>query len=285
MVYFWAGAAVLLFAAAIVAVEKRREKAELLSIHPMEYDIPSGSWWANQLSSAAIRVLNPAGNLLPSKDKASKLKLLNPGELSGDLKDPDDPWGYSTPRCRGLPTCSDSTSHVPAVGKRQQALKVVRSRRGRESLSDIDKDQARILRRIAEGNHVRAAPAHRSSSASQLSAAMRRSAGMSGGESALLELQRMRSEGLLTSHEFTRLKRHVLSKVQHELDELAVQGKPSSSSLKLLNPGELSGDLKDPDDPWGYSTPRCRGLPTCSDSTSHVPAVGKRQQALSKKYS
>ena len=39
-----------------------------------------------------------------------------------------DPWGYSHPRCRGLPTCSDSTSS-PAV-KRHQAgiLKDARAR-------------------------------------------------------------------------------------------------------------------------------------------------------------
>ena len=56
---------------------------------------------------------------------------------------------------------------------------------------------------------------------------------------------------------------------------------PKKQALRILNPGELSGDLKDPDDPWGYSHPRCRGLPTCSDSTSS-PAVKRHQAGVSK---
>jgi len=63
----------------------------------------------------------------------------------------------------------------------------------------------------------------------------------------------------------------------HKLLPIQVAG--SHQGLVMLNPGELSGELKDPDDPWGYSHPRCRGLPTCSSSTSS-PAVTRHQQEM-----
>lgn len=71
------------------------------------------SWYERHMSPAAQRMFAPV--------KKTGL-LLNPGELAGELKDPDDPWGYSHPRCRGLPTCSDSTSS-PAVKEHQQRLR------------------------------------------------------------------------------------------------------------------------------------------------------------------
>jgi hypothetical protein len=33
----------------------------------------------------------------------------------------------------------------------------------------------------------------------------------------------------------------------------------NSRTLLLLNPGEASGENKDPDDPWDLEHPRCRG--------------------------
>jgi hypothetical protein len=35
--------------------------------------------------------------------------------------------------------------------------------------------------------------------------------------------------------------------------------KRSSRDALLLNPGEASGENKDPDDPWDLEHPRCRG--------------------------
>lgn len=119
---------------------------------------PAGNWWAHVVSKTAAQVFWPHHKLLPlqgnqkvllspgelsgvtrhqremqrsldatkadgasARAKRQGLQLLNPGELSGELKDPDDPWGYSHPRCRGLPTCSDSTSS-PAVKRHQAGL-------------------------------------------------------------------------------------------------------------------------------------------------------------------
>jgi hypothetical protein len=72
--------------------------------------------------------------------------------------------------------------------------------------------------------------------------------------------------------------------MQRFLDATKASGasaRAKRQGLQLLNPGELSGELKDPDDPWGYSHPRCRGLPTCSDSVSS-PAVKRHQGGLLK---
>jgi hypothetical protein len=87
-----------------------------------------------------------------------------------------DPWGYSHPRCRGLPTCSDSTSS-PAV-KRHGA--------GRKQARGIKIKQPRSLDAILSQEHR-----------------------------ALSNLEGSKKQGLM-----------------------------------LLNPGELSGELKDPDGEW-----------------------------------
>eukprot|EP00286_Rhodomonas_abbreviata_P025699 CAMPEP_0181307592 /NCGR_PEP_ID=MMETSP1101-20121128/10972_1 /TAXON_ID=46948 /ORGANISM="Rhodomonas abbreviata, Strain Caron Lab Isolate" /LENGTH=306 /DNA_ID=CAMNT_0023413839 /DNA_START=10 /DNA_END=930 /DNA_ORIENTATION=+ len=174
-------AAVSLGLALVVTVTRVDTRTELMlqpvQMHPVKQaaasTAPHGSWFDRHMGAAAKRQFM-------HQDKTS-LQLLNPGELSGELKDPDDPWGYSHPRCRGLPTCSDSTSS-PAIAEHQKVL------------------QKQV---------------------------------------------KVRKTGL------------------------------------LLNPGELAGELKDPDDPWGYSHPRCRGLPTCSDSTSS-PAVAEHQQHMRK---
>ena len=152
-------------------------------VNQANQDAPSANPWSGMSESQYLTAEQSGADVPaqasakhPAGPKKQALRILNPGELSGDLKDPDDPWGYSHPRCRGLPTCSDSTSS-PAVKDRQNRLK--------------------------------------------------------------------------------------------------------QQALRILNPGELSGDLKDPDDPWGYSHPRCRGLPTCSDSTSS-PAVKRHQAGVRK---
>lgn len=87
-----------------IAVRLRASaRAELLmrrtalgDVAPSQLDATNPSWWTQQVSNTAASVFWPHHRLLPRK--ASGLVLLNPGELSGELKDPDDPWGYSHPR-------------------------------------------------------------------------------------------------------------------------------------------------------------------------------------------
>ena len=75
----------------------------------------------------------------------SRLKV----ELDG--KSPD-PWGYSHPRCRGLPTCSDSTSS-PAVKKHKAGRKQVRGIRVQkpQSLNAILSHEHRALENLEGG--------------------------------------------------------------------------------------------------------------------------------------
>lgn len=94
----------LLAVVACLAVQMRATaRAELLMRRTAlgeagsQLDAHEPSWWTKQLSSTAADVFWPHRKLLPT-GKGTGLVLLNPGELSGELKDPDDPWGYSHPR-------------------------------------------------------------------------------------------------------------------------------------------------------------------------------------------
>ena len=217
----WAcGLALLVLAVACLTVQRRvAVRAELLvrrvsldaaeGAQPTANPVPepAGNWWARVVSNSAAQVLWPHHKMLPLQ--GNQKVLLNPGELSGELKDPDDPWGYSHPRCRGLPTCSDSVSS-PAITKRTSLTQ-------RHKAKAIKAPTTKSLDAILAQEHA-----------------------------SLAHIRGAKRQG-----------------------------------LQLLNPGELSGELKDPDDPWGYSHPRCRGLPTCSDSVSS-PAVKRHQAGLLK---
>jgi hypothetical protein len=74
---------------------------------PSQLDATNPNWWTQQVSNTAASVFWPHRRLLPGK-AGTGLVLLNPGELSGELKDPDDPWGYSHPRWCVLILCSHS---------------------------------------------------------------------------------------------------------------------------------------------------------------------------------
>jgi len=73
--------------------------------------------------------------LQPHTRAGEQLVMLNPGLRSGELKLPDDPWGYQTPRCRGLPTCSSSTSS-PAVQRRQGALRMAHGQHRQDRMQE-----------------------------------------------------------------------------------------------------------------------------------------------------
>jgi len=273
----WAGG--LLVAVVCIAVRLRASaRAELLmrrtalgDVAPSQLDATNPSWWTQQVSNTAASVFWPHHRLLPRK--ASGLVLLNPGELSGELKDPDDPWGYSHPRCRGLPTCSSSTSS-PAVTRHQQEMQRFHAVvKGGHAAQAVSKKQGLMMLNPGElsgylkdpddpwgYSHPRCRGLPTCSDSTSSPAVKARQAGRK--QVRGIKVKQPRSLDAILSQEHRALRNLGGSKKQ---------------GLMMLNPGELSGYLKDPDDPWGYSHPRCRGLPTCSDSTSS-PAV-KRHQA------
>ena len=74
-------------------------RVSLQDVNQLQNVEPAANWWAKQLSSTAATVFWPHTRLIPKPLRRKEgLVLLNPGELSGELKDPDDPWGYSHPR-------------------------------------------------------------------------------------------------------------------------------------------------------------------------------------------
>jgi putative component of membrane protein insertase Oxa1/YidC/SpoIIIJ protein YidD len=267
----------LVVAVACLAVLQKRaaERAELLvrRVAP-ENDAgqlsSSASWWTKNVGKIAMSVFLPHSKLIP----AQKLRILNPGELSGDLKDPDDPWGYATPRCRGLPTCSDSTSS-PAIKRHQQGMKKGYEHHTLQPHDGVRKQGLRILNPGELSGDLKdpddpwgyATPRCRG----------------------LPTCSDSTSSPAITRHTPTQKMRSIKIKEPHSLDAIIAQEHQTlahlegvkAQGLRILNPGELSGELKDPDDPWGYSHPRCRGLPTCSDSTSS-PAVKRHQQGMMK---
>ena len=120
--------------------------------------------------------------------------------MISELKDPDDPFGYSHLRCRGLPTFSDSTSSL-AITKRTSLTY-------RHKAKTIKATNTKSMDAILSQVHA-----------------------------SLARIRGAKRQG-----------------------------------LQLLNPGELSCELNDPDDSWGYLHPHCSGLPTCSDSVSSPAA-------------
>lgn len=77
---------------------RRAALGERVSQSVSQLDAKNPNWWARELSNTAADVFWPHRKLLPPAGTGTGLVLLNPGELSGELKDPDDPWGYSHPR-------------------------------------------------------------------------------------------------------------------------------------------------------------------------------------------
>jgi len=73
--------------------------------------------------SSALDALRRAANH-GAAARAQSLKMLDVGGASGENKDPDDPWDTLHPPCRGLPTCSSSTSS-PAVTPSSHTLRAL----------------------------------------------------------------------------------------------------------------------------------------------------------------
>jgi len=282
-----AGAAafsLLLLVVACLAMQQRataRSTALLMRRVSLDEAIPQQSpaqatWWTRQLSNTAAQVFWPHHKLIPQHARESQgLVLLNPGELSGELKDPDDPWGYSHPRCRGLPTCSSSTSS-PAVTRHQQEMqRFLSGMKGGAAMKAQTKKQGLVMLNPGElsgslkdpddpwgYSHPRCRGLPTCSSSTSSPAITERTPSQKAARS--IKIKEPRSLDAILSQEHQALANMEGAKKQ---------------GLVMLNPGELSGYLKDPDDPWGYSHPRCRGLPTCSSSTSS-PAIKIHQSSI-----
>ena len=286
----WAcGLALLVLAVTCLAVQRRvAVRAELMA-HRVSLDAvegaqptsnpalePARNWWARVVSNSAAQVLWPHHKLLPLQ--GNQKVLLNPGELSGELKDPDDPWGYSHPRCRGLPTCSSSTSS-PAVTRHQREMQRFLDATKASGASARAKRQGLQLLNPGElsgelkdpddpwgYSHPRCRGLPTCSDSTSSPAITKRTSLTQRHKAKTIKAPNTKSLDAILAQEHASLAHIRGAKRQ---------------GLQLLNPGELSGELKDPDDPWGYSHPRCRGLPTCSDSVSS-PAVKRHQGGLLK---
>ena len=273
------GAAMLLVMACIGVQQRAAQQVLLLEVPrgPVLVEAEHSGWplaVGRMAVQTAANVLWPHRRLIPrvAKTQKSGLALLNPGELAGELKDPDDPWGYSHPRCRGLPTCSSSTSS-PAVTRHQQEMQHFHSAvMGRA----VGKLQG--LRVLNPGelagelkdpddpfgySHPRCRGLPTCSDSTSSPAVTR---------------QTFHEQKAARAIKLTPREHSALTHLETDLSRARARQK---QALRVLNPGELAGELKDPDDPWGYSHPRCRGLPTCSDSTAS-PAVKRHQAGLVK---
>mmetsp|Transcript_104788 Transcript_104788/g.168696 ORF Transcript_104788/g.168696 Transcript_104788/m.168696 type:complete len:351 (-) Transcript_104788:138-1190(-) len=264
----------LLGVLACLATQQRTARVSLSS--PDE--ATTTNWWTRQLSNTAAQVFWPHHKLIPKHARESQgLVLLNPGELSGELKDPDDPWGYSHPRCRGLPTCSSSTSS-PAVTRHQQEMKrflsgmkgeaAIKTRK--QSLMPLNPGELSGELKDPDDpwgySHPRCRGLPTCSSSTSSPAITVRTRSQKAARRIIVKEPSSLNAILLHEHE-------ALANMEHVRNHAPLQ------SLLPLNPGELSGESKDPDDPWGYAHPRCRGLPTCSSSTSS-PAIKRHQRSV-----
>ncbi|KAJ1484082.1 hypothetical protein T484DRAFT_1798258 [Baffinella frigidus] len=100
------------------------------------------SWFTQSLA-----MLNPG--IFQAQIRLSAFTSISTSDLpnglrEGENKDPDDPWGYNTPRCRGLPTCSSSTSS-PAIKAHQHSLQQQKVKGSKAKNLSMPQQYARIM--------------------------------------------------------------------------------------------------------------------------------------------